>query len=308
MAVHEIRSWDAKLALILQKLDLIRDDTVILPSMSLSQQRVEVSTTIDKTANLHILSPIDALQLRQAYSKRHTARLTIRLNDVWTSLIIKSWSTAPFSKTLLIRGSWPSKNDIDTIGTELTTFAQSGSRPSLMVLWALQQKTSESTEKITWTEALRYLAGQALKHNATAVSASFSNHFHLLNVATASSTQDWENVLIKSLLGVPVTYMVIDLELIEDDLLEKENVDDITESINRLVAASPSALKFAIINQRRQRSFNLAESLSLDVDAFKRRGKASPRATRVSNRRAAAGRSRVSLAFRSNNNRRTGNP
>ncbi|KJX92051.1 hypothetical protein TI39_contig5938g00002 [Zymoseptoria brevis] len=111
-----------------------------------------------------------------------------------------------------------------------------------------------------------------------------SNDFNISNIATARTNADWEAVLLRILQGVLVVYIVVDLELLEDALLEPENIVETVRSLSRLIGTkSSTVLRLAILGQRRQQ--NLADlipnSSVLDIDGFIRRNRARARTAAV---------------------------
>lgn len=143
------------------------------------------------------------------------------------------------------------------------------------VLWALP--SGHTFRKLTWVELLRHLTMQALQQNNEAVCRVLSHDFNVKHVASATSDQDWETVLLQVLSGIPLAYIVIDLRILENDVLEEENIDNVLQSIDRLLSAGcqapPTVLKLAMLHDRRTRSFASAATHTLSIDKLSRQAR-----------------------------------
>ncbi|KAF2169418.1 hypothetical protein M409DRAFT_52660 [Zasmidium cellare ATCC 36951] len=264
---------DEKLSLLMSRILQIQNDTALLPSMSISQNRLEMSDMMAMTSASQLSPPTEVLRHRLSFSRRNMARYKIGLKTIWSAPALRAWSTSPNSRAIMVQGSWFSRNETNAMGTHMTEFVR---QSDCTCLWALQHMTESKKTKGTWTQVLKYLAMQALQRNSDAISKSLNNDFNSLVVASAVSDQQWEAILLRALSGSGAAYLVIDLAVLE--ALELTELEAILQSVVRLTSASSnepgsSTVKIAILGSARMNTASLTGFHRLEMDRFLRRGR-----------------------------------
>jgi hypothetical protein len=201
----------------------------------------------------------DVLDLRVSLCNRQHKRRTINISSVWKSAELKAWSSAQESATLIVQGSLSRKIETLAVGTLMTKCVQS---EQVSVLWALQSTVNNQPVKTTPLQILRYLAMQALRQNQDTIGNHISESFNQTRISSAHTTQHWTTILKSALRSVPITYVLIDLDLMDLDdsstmlpaLLQ--SLSDLTEKCKLTV------LKIALINKLRTVSVEMQSSRS----------------------------------------------
>ena len=103
---------------------------------------------------------------------------------------------------------------------------------------------------------------QVLRSRSSTVEAQVSPEFNATRIASASTTEHWTDILKHALSGMPLAYIVVDLNLLSQ-------VDNLFACIMHLVeSCKPTKLKIALISRRRlpREDYSLSGTAVLDAD------------------------------------------
>lgn len=235
--------------------------------MSLAQRRVEFAAVVDIVSRVEFKSAQDALLLRLAQCHRHAAQLQLNVVHVAKDPMLNAWSKGGQSAVLVLQGSIPLRKEAIAVGTHLAQHIQQSDVP---VLWAMQPSMLRNDQsKLTWSGCLMYLIAQAMRINADAVTTSLADDFNSRHAVQANSDEDWESILLKSVTGLTLVYVVVDLEVIEEGILT-EYASSISQSLERLTATKRPIIKIVVVNQRRDIKLTVQESYTLNLGKFTR--------------------------------------
>jgi hypothetical protein len=209
--------------------------------------------------------PCDVLDLRVSLSKRQHKRKALNIDGVWTSASLRAWSSAPESAILIVQGSLSKKPETLAVGTSMAKFMQFENVP---VLWALQNVVNYQPVKTSPLQILKYLAMQALRQHQDTIGNHVSESFNQTRISSAHTTQHWTTILKSALESVPITYVLIDLDLMDlDD--SSAMLPALLQSLSNLTEdCKPTVLKIVLINKMRTVSVNMqsvgSETLNLE--------------------------------------------
>jgi hypothetical protein len=209
--------------------------------------------------------PGDILEFRLSLHRRQHKLQNADIDAVWSSGPLKSWTAGPGSAILVVQGSLLVGPHTLAVGTFMTKFVQS---EKVTALWALQNLGPGQHVKTTCTQIIKYLAMQALRLEHETISNRISQSFNQTRISSAHTIEHWTTILSMALKGVPVVYVLIDLDLM--DLADPSaSIAVLLQSLSELIlACEPTVLKIVLINKLRTVTVNLpsggAETLSLE--------------------------------------------
>lgn len=246
-------------------------------------QEAQVASMIAATLS-GIPEPLDTLRHCRWLFKRHVNTRMI-LNDVWSSSPLNKWSMCPHSSLLIIVGSIGLR--AETRGTATRMIDLVRAVKNVPVLWALNGAQRSNIVRST-TAILKYLAMQALKLEAEAISGQISRQFNVTSVAKATTEDDWLHILEVALALVPLTYIVIDCEVLGPAAEDKVELMEFITLLERYIGRkSTTTVKVVVLNWRRAAVdaalLSLRPSLAtyvLQLDTLARRAKGSPAVAR----------------------------
>lgn len=149
---------------------------------------------------------------------------------------------------LIIVGSLPTKSATNNAATQMVEFVKSNDLP---VLWALKSSVN-CTFEASRTEALRYLAMQALKLEHENISGKISARFNAARVASATTDEDWLQIFSQAVASLPQLYLVVDAEFLGSNGRDKAELAEWLTILLKLVNACTSTIvKIALLSYRR---------------------------------------------------------
>ena len=248
---------------------------------------------ISETKSDDFGEPLATLDSRLLYCRRHQARQQNDIEILWHSLALKHWSCSATSAIILIHGFAAKKTERILLGTTMVDYVRQSPIP---VLWALQAPGPSKFAPTTTVQLLKHLAMQVLRSRGSTVEEQISPEFNATRIANASTTEHWTDILKHALSGIPLAYIVVDLDLLIQ-------AGDLFACIMRLIEiCKPVKLKIAIISRRHlpRADYKSSNTAVLDVD---RAMSSSPRAFTGQTRHQPSagmrrGASRSALAFR----------
>jgi SepF-like predicted cell division protein (DUF552 family) len=180
---------------------------------------------------------------------------------LWHSLVLKRWSYSATSAVILIQG-FTTNRDTERmlLGTAMVDYVRQSSVP---ILWALQASGPSRFAPTTIVQLLKHLAMQVLRSRSSSVEDQISPEFNAIRIASASTTEHWTDILKHALSGMPLAYIVVDLNLLSQG-------DDLFTCITRLIeSCKPTKLKIALISRRRLPRAEYKSSGTTVLDAAK---------------------------------------
>jgi hypothetical protein len=187
------------------------------------------------------------------FCRRHQARQQKDIDVLWHSLVLKRWSCGATSAVILIQG-FPTNKDTERmlLGTTMVDYVRQSSVP---ILWALQ---APGPARFAPTTTM-----QVLRSRSSSVEDQISPEFNATRVASASTTEHWTDILKHALSGMPLAYIVIDLNLLSQE-------DGLFTCVTHLIeTCKPTKLRIALISRRRLPRADYKSSGTAVLDADK---------------------------------------
>ena len=240
--------------------------------------------------------PMDLLAFRLSFCRHSIGRKgkSPTLDSIWSSSQLREWSDDRNSQMLLVQGSLRQRTELNAIGTFMADFVRTARIP---VSWAFQSAGLAKPVRTTPHQVLKFLAVQALKLNSDNVTSKVSDRMNAVRVASASQDEQWEYILTSALDGLPCAYIVVDLDVLDD---QQSAATALIRSLIRVVETCTAILKVAIIGMSQGSHLSslpsVGQSLNIDQSINSSRGVASRRNDPRARKK---GHGKAALAFRS---------
>jgi hypothetical protein len=147
----------------------------------------------------------------------------------------------------MVDGSRRCRDEVRALSGYVTSIVQSSGLP---ILWALRPVGDGSCVKFSPLQVSKYLTTQALKANAESFRDQISDQLNATRVATASTEEHWMQLLRHALAGLPEIYVVVDLDLFENEA----DVKDFLKVCRSCLGASNFVIKLAVFCCHRAKS------------------------------------------------------
>jgi hypothetical protein len=222
---------------------------------------LQAAKMISETKSDDFSEPLATLDSRLLFCRRHQARQQKDIDVLWHPLVLKRWSCGATSAVILIQGI-PTNKDTERmlLGTTMVDYVRQSSVP---ILWALQAPGPSRFAPTTTVQLLKHLAMQVLRSRSSSVEDQISPEFNATRVASASTTEHWTDILKHALSGMPLAYIVIDLNLLSQG-------DGLFTCVTHLIeTCKPTKLKIALISRRRLPRADYKSSGTAVLDADK---------------------------------------
>jgi hypothetical protein len=221
---------------------------------------LQAAKMISATHSNDFSEPLATLDSRLLFCRRHQARQQKDIDVLWHSLVLKRWSCSTNSAVILIQG-FATNRDTERmlLGTSMVDYVRQSPVP---MIWALQAPGPLKFAPTTTVQLLKHLAMQVLRSRSSTVEAQVSPEFNATRISSASTTDHWTEVLKHALSGIPLAYIVVDLNLLSQ-------LDNLFACIMHLVeSCKPTKLKIALISRRRlpRENYSLSGTAVLDAD------------------------------------------
>jgi hypothetical protein len=222
---------------------------------------LQAAKMISETKSDDFSEPLATLGSRLLFCRRHQARQHKDIDVLCHSLVLKHWSCSATSAVILIQG-FPTNKDTERmlLGTAMVDYVRQSSVP---ILWALQALGPSRFAPTTTVQLLKHLAMQVLRSRSSSVEDQISPEFNATRTASASTKDHWIDILKHALSGMPLAYIVIDLNLLSQG-------DGLFTCVTHLIeACKPTKLKIALISRRRLPRADYKSSGTTVLDADK---------------------------------------
>ncbi len=175
-----------------------------------TNQRVsdlQLSQMLTHTANSLLADPETSYRFGVLTRNKHQRGL-IRTPRFWLSPRLKDWTTSKSSSLIIVKGSYATRSQARDFGINVIEAVRSASIP---ILWALHDNSKSVCETTSTVDLLKSLVQQAIRVNKT-----FQSEKHCTlsctRIQSARDEKEWLDILGSVLVGLPLLYIVVNLE------------------------------------------------------------------------------------------------
>ena len=175
-----------------------------------TNQRVsdlQLSQMLTHTANSLLDDPETSYRFGVLIRNKHQRGLH-RTPKFWLSPRLKDWTTSKSSSLIVVKGSYATRSQARDFGINVIEAVQPASIP---VLWALHDNSKSFCETISTVDLLKSLVQQAIRINKTFQSEKFCTR-SCTRIQSARDEKEWLDILGSVLVGLPLLYIVVNLE------------------------------------------------------------------------------------------------
>ena len=196
--------------------------------LSLAYQSVNSSAHLDTNMRLSDLqmssimtmttgSKIDAIKSLQHCTfmrNKSQSKLVTALGTFWMTPKFQSWNSTGNSSLIMIKGLYASRFDVRDFCVDAITLLRDSKVP---VLWALKSIKHDAEEAPSVVDLLKDLVSQALRLN-DALHSERSMALTCTKFQRAQTEIQWLELLGSVLAGLPLVYIIIDVEVVSPRL------------------------------------------------------------------------------------------
>lgn len=167
--------------------------------------------------------PADSLQASLFLATKRPVKLLPKGPPFWLQDEVQQWNKSQASSLLVINGTWKVRAHLQTFYTSSIMALQEDQVP---VLWALRSTALDQSrhEETTPIDLLKYLILQAIKLNKN-LHTDATLAPYLQSYLRATTQDDWINILASVLAGVPLLYIMVDLQTLSAPSEEGCSID-----------------------------------------------------------------------------------
>lgn len=173
---------------------------------------IQISQLLDNLASIPLPDPTEAFHESLSFSNRDRQRPSKGGPAFWLDNKIQQWNCSVDSSLVTVKGTRKMRSHIRNFCVQSITALREAKVP---VIWALKTIVANrtSTEDVSTIGLLKYLISQAILvnkrlHNDMALSP------HLGAYRAAETEKEWVNMLASVLEGIPLIYVIIDVEVL----------------------------------------------------------------------------------------------
>ncbi|KAI0465623.1 hypothetical protein F4859DRAFT_528286 [Xylaria cf. heliscus] len=177
---------------------------------------IQLGQFLQHVSVLNLPEPIKAFQASLFMSKRRQARPSNRGPPFWLNTKVQRWNNSRESSLIMVNGTRKSRAHFQCFCTRSIELLRESKLP---VIWALKTLASDktTTAQVSTIDLLKYLVQQAIKvneciHTDAALAPRLGAHLG------AQTEEDWIRVLASALQGIPLIYIVLDIEVLSQYL------------------------------------------------------------------------------------------
>lgn len=201
-------------------------------------------TTVD-----HVLKPYESLQKRLAICRYKTQQGRQNMKAFWNASQLASWNQVASSSLLIVRGTAASRNEVDAAATLMTDLVFRETKVPIM--WALKSSRTAS-DGCSLTDLIKYIVMQVIKFDPVATGCRISESFNSSRVMSASTEQEWVDILSIVLSSFPLAYLVIDAEFIGASGRKMESLQLLLRTMHDLIRQTTgTVIKVAFLTYRK---------------------------------------------------------
>ncbi|KAI0452894.1 hypothetical protein F5B21DRAFT_316988 [Xylaria acuta] len=177
---------------------------------------IQLAQFLQHISVLNLPEPIKAFQASLFMSKRRQARPSNRGSPFWLDAKVQRWNNSRESSLIMINGTRKARAHFQHFCVSSIELLRDSKIP---VIWALKTSVRDETtaDQVSTVDLLKYLVQQAIKanediHTDAALAPRFGAHLR------ARTEEDWMRVLASVLEGIPLIYIVLDIEVLSQSL------------------------------------------------------------------------------------------
>ncbi|KAF7918457.1 uncharacterized protein EAE98_009700 [Botrytis deweyae] len=167
------------------------------------------------------LDPTKSLQIYFFARKRQHARQADG-SAFWLAPEMQNWNSSISSSLLMVKGSHRLRNDMKKFSANAIQLLRESNIPVIWALKTSEPQTPTPMGNTTTIDIIKSLILQAINLNTT-LHAEISLYSRLQMYLSAKTEADWLNLLASVLEGIPVLYIIIDIQLLFTSTSESSN-------------------------------------------------------------------------------------
>jgi len=180
---------------------------------------IQLSQFIAFLSTPKLLDPTRTLQASLFMRNRRRLKKSNTGPSFWLDPRMKDWNQCTTSSLVMINGTRKTRFHVKDFCADSIKLLRDSHRP---VIWALktiapQESTETQEEQVSTIEILKCLIAQAIQANASIhTDSALAPRLHAY--LAANTEEDWFNILASVLQGIPLLYIIIDVELLHPSL------------------------------------------------------------------------------------------
>ena len=171
---------------------------------------LQLSQMLIHTANSQLADPETSYRFSVLIRNKHQRGLNYT-PKFWLSSRLKDWSSSKSSSLIIVTGSYATRSQAKDFGINVIEAVRSASIP---VLWALHDNSKRVCETISTADLLKSLVQEAIGGNKA-----FQNErlctLSCTRMQSAIDEKEWLEILGSVLVGLPLLYIVVNLESLD---------------------------------------------------------------------------------------------
>lgn len=174
---------------------------------------IQFSQILSFVGNTNLLSPEENFRYACFLSNRHRLRRNNEDLSLWRSKKLQDWASNSDSSLVLVKGSSMIRHELKDFATEAVKLLRNVKVP---VVWALRP-VDKATMEYNQVDILKQLVHQILQLNHSLLDDQ-SPALSAARFQSASTEEQWFDLLASVLAGLPRVYIVVDSGLFENEL------------------------------------------------------------------------------------------
>ncbi|KAI1415684.1 hypothetical protein F5Y13DRAFT_147541 [Hypoxylon sp. FL1857] len=174
---------------------------------------IQLVQFLDHLASTPLPDPVEAFQASLFFSNRYRQKPSNWGPAFWLDDKIQGWNRSRDSSLVMVKGTWQLRSHIQNFCVQSIAALQQAKVP---VIWALKTMVPNKTtavDDVSTISLLKYLISQAVTlneriHTDTALTPRLGAY------RAAKTEQEWVNILASVVEGIPLLYVIIDVEVL----------------------------------------------------------------------------------------------
>ncbi|UKZ81380.1 hypothetical protein TrVFT333_009152 [Trichoderma virens FT-333] len=158
--------------------------------------------------------PVKAFQLLLFMSKRRQPKSSSKGAAFWLDSRIQKWNKGKESSLVIINGTWKTRFELQSFCAESIAILRDAKCP---VIWAMKalntNKSAGGQVHVSTIDLLKYIISQAVSVNKS-IHTDAALIPRLMAHIDTKSEEDWITILASVLQGIPLLYIIIDVEVL----------------------------------------------------------------------------------------------
>ena len=171
---------------------------------------VQFSQILEFAAKTPLRGPQLSLKDYQALRNRRRRQNKDNNETFWNSPLLQTWADAETSSLILVRGSFNTRHSARDFSADIIDVVRKANIP---VIWALNAQIDEAQKEPLTIAVLKHLVLQALQINQTILDEQ-SISLNAARFQSATTEQEWFDLLAAVLSGLPQIYIIVDVEVL----------------------------------------------------------------------------------------------